>query len=528
MNRPTQQVGGVLGVRGRVAGAALTFAIAFAAIVLATGTAHAQTYSESVLYSFCAQASCTDGQDPATALTRDSAGNLYGTTFTGGQGDCGGEGCGVVFKLDTAGNYTVLYSFTGGNDGAVPWGGVTLDSAGNIYGTAVGGGLSLYALPDDCQFDNIYGCGVVFKLDTAGNYTVLYNFCGQLNCADGASPKGNLLRDSAGNLYGIAQGGVSVAFKLSKSGVYTALYTFAPGSWWADNGAPGLVRDSAGNLYGATPYGGANGDGAVFKIDTAGNYTVLYSFTGGADGGSPVAGVIRDSAGNLYGTAYGGGANGGGVVFKLDTAGTYTVLYNFCSNPLYCGDGYSPNAGLARDSSGNLYGTAPLGGQNGGGYGVTFKLTPSGSYKVLYSFSAANGANGGNPAGGVILDSSGNLYGTGSDGGAHAGGAIFKLTLLTTTTTTLTSSPNPSTQGQVVTFTATVTSKSGAPPNGETVSFMQGKMLLGTGTLSSGAATFTTSTLRVGTDSITAVYSGDATFATSTSKPVKQVVNKAD
>jgi uncharacterized repeat protein (TIGR03803 family) len=514
----------------RAANAALALATMLVAAILATGSARAQTYAESVLYSFCAQANCADGQYPATILTRDSAGNLYGTTFTGGQGDCGGEGCGVVFKLDTSGNYTVLYSFTGGNDGGAPSGGVTLDPAGTLYGTTYAGGLSKYG-PGDC-FYNTYGCGVAFKLDTAGNYTVLYSFCGQPNCTDGANPKGNLLRDSTGNLYGIASGTdvdapPSVAFRLAKNGKYTVLYTFAPGSWWGDNGAPGLVSDSAGNLYGATPYGGADGAGAVFKLDTAGTYTALYSFTGGADGGNPVAGVIRDSAGNLFGTAYGGGANGGGVAFKLETDGTYTVLYNFCSNSLYCGDGYSPDAGLVRDAAGNLYGTAPLGGQDGGGYGVAFKLTAADNYKVLYSFSLADGANGGNPTGGVILDSAGNLYGTASDGGAHSGGAIFKLTLLTVTTNTLSSSLNPSTQGQAVTFTAAVTSKNGAPPNGETVSFMNGKATLGTGTLSAGSASFTTSTLKVGTHSITAVYAGDATFAASTSKPVKQVVNQA-
>ena len=152
----------------------------------------------------------------------------------------------------------------------------------------------------------------------------------------------------------------------------------------------GLIRDSKGNLYGTTNGGGASGAGVVFKVDTSGNETVLYSFTGGADGGYPLAGVIRDSAGNLYGTTNGGGASGAGVVFKVDTSGNETVLYSFTGG---ADGGFPLWVVLARDSAGNLYGTTAGGGASGAG--VVFKVDTSGNETVLYSFTG--GADGGNP-----------------------------------------------------------------------------------------------------------------------------------
>ena len=167
-----------------------------------------------------------------------------------------------------------------------------------------------------------YGYGVVYKVDTAGHSTVLHNFT---NGADGGYPYGGVIRDSKGNLYGTAQGGgasgAGVVFKLDRSGNETLLYSFTGG---ADGGYPsaGVIRDLAGNFYGTTNGGGASGAGVVFKLDPSGNETALYSFTGGADGGYPLAGLIRDSKGNLYGTTNGGGASGAGVgLFKLDKTG---------------------------------------------------------------------------------------------------------------------------------------------------------------------------------------------------------------
>jgi uncharacterized repeat protein (TIGR03803 family) len=235
-------------------------------------------------------------------VIRDSAGNFYGTTFIG-QADVG-YGYGVVYKVDTAGHSTVLHNFTGGADGGNPYGGVILDSKGNVYGTASDGGAS--------------GDGVVFKIDTSGQETVLYSFTGG---SDGGFPYGSIIGDSAGNLYGTTNGGgasgAGVVFKVDLSGSETVLHSFTGG---ADGGYPlwvVLARDSAGDLYGTTSSGGTANAGVVFKVDSSGHESVLHSFTGGADGGSPYAGVILGPEEQLYGaTAFGGRANVG-VVFEI-------------------------------------------------------------------------------------------------------------------------------------------------------------------------------------------------------------------
>ena len=208
-----------------------------------------------------------------------------------------------MYKLEPSGQETVLYSFTGGADGSGP-SGVVRDAEGNLYGTTWQGGAAK--------------AGVVFRVDPAGNEAVLYTFTGH---ADGAFPLGGVIRDSAGNLYGTTSGGgtaahAGVVYKLDAAGNYTVLYSFTGGDD-GDSPQSGVTRDSAGNLYGTTYRGGAAGAGVVYKLDTAGNETVLHSFTGGADGSTPYAGVILDSAGNLYGTTFYGGKYSGGVVFKL-------------------------------------------------------------------------------------------------------------------------------------------------------------------------------------------------------------------
>ena len=370
----------------------------------AQDAAPASNVKEVVLHNF---ASPRRGAYPDFGLIRDSAGNLYGTT-NGSYSDVGGGGtnnAGVVFEVDIFGNETVLYSFTGGADGSSP-NGVIRDSAGNLYGTTYQGGAS--------------NAGVVFKIDTSGNETVLYTFTGG---ADGGGPYGPLVRDSKGNLYGTTyQGGASnvgVVFKIDKSGNETVLYTFTGG---ADGGYPygALILDSEGNLYGTTNGGGASGAGVVFKINTSGKEIVLYSFTGGNDGGYSTAGVIRDRAGNLYGTTSGGGASGAGVVFKVDPTGHETVLYSFTGGA----DGGSPGAGVIRDPAGNLYGTTAFGGT--AELGVVFKLDTSGNETVLHSF--MRGVDGDQPdLAGVIRDEAGNLYGTTAFNGAGGQGTVYKL-----------------------------------------------------------------------------------------------------
>ena len=405
-----------------------------------------------VLYSFTGG---SDGSGPRSGLVRDSAGNFYGTTVYGGT-----WGAGVVYKLDTTRHLTVLYSFTGGSDGANPFSGVILDSAGNLYGTTAYGGSAyrnaghgvVYELSTTGQLTvlytfsggtdgaypyagvirdsagNLYGTtyfggaagqGVVYKVATANSETVLYSFTGG---ADGANPYASVIRDSAGNLYGttFAGGGAGqgVLYKLNTAGNETPLYSFAGGADGANPNA-GVVRDSAGNFYGTTIYGGTSRAGVVYQVTAAGAETVLYTFTGGTDGTGPYAGVIRDTVGNLYGTAAYGGAAGEGVAYKLDTTGVQTVLYGFPES----GGGYGPNSGVILDGAGNLYGTTPQGGSLGAG--VVYRMSAAGHEAVLYSFTG--GADGSNPNSGVVRDSAGNLYGTTFNGGTFGYGTVYKL-----------------------------------------------------------------------------------------------------
>jgi uncharacterized repeat protein (TIGR03803 family) len=256
----------------------------------------------------------------------------------------------------------------------------------------------------------------------AQTFTDLYNFTGS---SDGKNPYGSLVRDAAGNLYGTtAYGGSSNAgtvFKVDKSGAETLLYNFTGG---ADGGEPyaGLIRDASGNLYGTTYNGGLSGVGTVFKVDASGTETVLHSFaTGGQDGCNPGGGLVRDKAGNLYGTTTGCGSSGFGIVFKLNKSGTETVLHAFTGGR----DGGAPYAGLARDSSGNLYGTTPFGGS--ASYGVVFKVNPSGKETVLHSF-AGGASDGCSPTATPALDEKGNLYGTADACDPSNWGIIWKVT----------------------------------------------------------------------------------------------------
>jgi uncharacterized repeat protein (TIGR03803 family) len=322
------------------------------------------------LYSFIQQA---DGQVPEGTLIRDSAGNLYGTTYFGGNPSCvQGNGCGTIFKLYEE-KLTVLHTFTG-LDGANPATGLVRDSVGNLYGTTFAGGTSS-ACPS--------GCGTVFKLDTSGTLTMIHIFTGGGN-GDGSRPLGSLVRDAAGNFYGTTQsGGVAergTVFKLNPAnGKYVVLHSFTGPPDGAEPRA-GLVRGPAGNLYGTTYYGGTSRQGTIFKILNR-TITILYSFAGSPDGSHPSAVLLLDSTGNLYGTTYAGGSgpcNQGGVtgcgtVFKLDTSGTLEVLHNFTDTLHGSSDGAYPRASLIMDSAGTLYGTTSKGGLSDDG--TIFELT---------------------------------------------------------------------------------------------------------------------------------------------------------
>ena len=213
---------------------------------------------------------------------------------------------------------------------------------------------------------------MVFRI-ASGTEHVFHGFAGG---AGGASPYSGLVRDAAGNFYGTTFGGGSgagIVYKLSPAGVFTVLYTFAGGSDGA-NPYAGVILDPAGNLYGTTSRGGSSNFGVVYELTTAGTETVLYSFTGGTDGQSPVGGVVRDSAGNLYGTTQYGGSSNHGVVYQLSPTLTETVLHNFSGGS----DGANPQASLLMGATGTLFGTDYYGGlfHAPGGDGVIFKLTP--------------------------------------------------------------------------------------------------------------------------------------------------------
>jgi uncharacterized repeat protein (TIGR03803 family) len=376
-----------------------------------------QAQSFSVLYTFTGT---PDGSEPGQANLLDVNGTLYGTTYSGGA-----YGFGMVFKFDRKGQETVLYSFTGGTDGANPSAGVVRDAKGNLYGTTYSGGdlscTSIYGTP---------GCGVVFKLDTAGTETALYSFTGG---TDGGEPQG-LVIDNAGNLYGITFFGGSqtcpfgslgcgVVYKVDTSGKETVLYTFQDGT---DGGEPNgfVTMDSAGNLYGATISGGdlsacsgQGGCGVIFKLDTSGKETVLYTFTGGADGAVANGGFLMDAKGNLYGTTNFGGDlscsnnpfyTGCGVVFEVTAAGTERVLHTFKGK-----DGANPTLGLVQDAKGNFYSTTEYGGAFN--LGTVFELTAKGTESVLHSFTGL--ADGEYPDSGLTIDAKGNLFSNTLEGG---------------------------------------------------------------------------------------------------------------
>ena len=381
--------------------------------------------STKLIYTF---AGGSDGEYLDTDLVTDSAGNLYGTSVQGGD-----FGSGTVFELSPSGGgwtHTVLYSFRGGADGGEPYKGVTLDSQGNLYGTAVTGGSG------SCDG----GCGVVFKLtNSAGSWSqsVIHSFTGG---NDGSGPGSGLTFDQKGNLYGMtptggAYGlGVVYELKLGPSGKWElqVIHAFTGGNDGASGSAGRLILDGAGNLYGVTTVGGANGDGVAFELSLAKSgiwrLTPLYAFKDQPDGALPYGGLYLDRFGNLYGTTYYAGANDVGTVYKLTRAnGTWTesVLYSFKGGS----DGSSPISNLVADSAGNLYGTTSDGGA-GCACGVIFELArgTNGTWteSVAYRFPGSPGAA--FAYNGMVVDSSGNIYGATVHGGPTNDGTIYKFT----------------------------------------------------------------------------------------------------
>lgn len=381
-------------------------------------SAPAQSFT--VIHNFSGGA---DGGQPTAGPTLDRSGNLYGTSFFGGSG------FGIVYKASHHGSSWLLnplYSFTGQGDGALPYyGAVALGPDGTPYGTTSSGGIG--------------ESGTVF------NVRPRPNACNTVICpwmdttvhqfgtgTDGIQPTGGVIFDSAGNMYGTTfHGGATgngTVWEATRSGqnwTESVIYNFAGGG---DGGNPvaGVIMDANGNLYGTTYDGGTFGFGTVYQLTRSGsNWTksILYIFQNGTDGRAPSGGLVFDNAGNLYGTTSFGGSNGGGTVYELTAAGG---VWNFTTLVSFSGTA-GPYNNLTLDSAGNLYGTTYRDGVSGAG--SVFKLTQSGGiwfFSDLHDFTG--GSDGGFVTGGVAVDSNGNVFGTTQSGGSSNQGVIFEIT----------------------------------------------------------------------------------------------------
>jgi uncharacterized repeat protein (TIGR03803 family) len=321
------------------------------------------------LYNFCSQAGCMDGEHPAAGLVQASCGEFYGTTFQGGT-----NGYGTTFKVTPSGTLTTLYSFcsqTGCPEDSAHNGALVQATNGQFYGTTQYGGAN--------------GQGSIFEFAPNGALTTLHSFCAQMNCTDGGIPKA------------------------------------------------GLIQAANGDLYGTTSEGGRYGHGSVFKIALSGALTTEYSFcskTGCADGGSPQAGLIQATDGDLYGTT-------GGIIFKITPGGTFTTLYTFCAQAApdggapHCTDGSGPDTALVQGTDGDFYGTSNTGGSNPyPGNGTIFKITPNGTLTTLYNFCSESGCMDGEyPFAGLIQATNGHFYGVTSSGGIYGHGPVFSLSM---------------------------------------------------------------------------------------------------
>jgi uncharacterized repeat protein (TIGR03803 family) len=352
----------------------------------------------------------SDGGIPFSTVVRDTAGNFYGTTYFGGNlSTCTYPGCGVVYKLDAAGKETPIYTFAG------PPGDGSNPVAGIVTDTAG----NFYGTT---AYGGANGYGTVYQITPTGTEKVLRVFTGGV---DGGIPNGGLIRDKNGDLFGTTYSGgaagFGTVFKLSPSGTFRTLYSF-PDRAHGTNPNAGLLRDAAGNLYGTTQYGGDENRGTVFKLDADGEESVIYSFSGTPGGAYPQAQLVADADGNLYGTTTEGGSANAGTAFRLTTSGTETVLYNFAGPP----DGAYPMAGVARDAAGNLYGTTFRGGSSSSG--TVYKIDSLGHETLLYSF--RGNFDGQSPASALILNPNGtSVYGTVENAGFSCCGAVFQVSL---------------------------------------------------------------------------------------------------
>jgi uncharacterized repeat protein (TIGR03803 family) len=488
-----------------------------------------------------------NGNSPYGSLVEGTDGNFYGTTYEGGNlSSCQLNGCGTVFKITSGGTLTTIYAFTGKSDGSGPQAGLT-ELNGTFYGTTYRGGGS----PSNP------GQGTIFSVSPDGStFTTLYTFSGE---SDGGSPDGVLLLGADGNLYGTTSqggqgqnnncisGGCGTIFMIAPDGGnFTTLYQFTGD---ADGRHPeaGLIQDPSGNFYGTTSGGGAScptdltcGTAFMFQTNPI-TLTTLHSLNGTTDGAGPVAPLVRASNGTLYGTANTGGnlncginnaAAGCGTIFQISGT-TFSVFYTFQGTE-GGGDGALPFDGLIFGTDGNLYGTTGYGGAMGScsfaaGCGTVFSISPTGGApKILHSFTSTDGTQ---PVGGLV-ESNSTFYGTTQYGGNPACtnppcGTVFSLAVAankTSTSTTAMVTPASVEAGTTsgVTLSATVKPASGSGSPTGTVTFFNGTTQVGQPEPLSGgmaALNYNTSSLAAGAYSLTAKYSGDANFASSTSSP---------
>jgi uncharacterized repeat protein (TIGR03803 family) len=389
--------------------------------------------------------------------------------------------CAAAAIAAPAQTFTTLVNFDA-TDGDQPLSPLVQGTDGNFYGTTVAGGAN--------------NNGAVFKITPGGTLTTLYSYCAQPNCADGASPTTGLIQADDGDFYGTTQeggaggtncpedGGCGTVFKISPDGTLTTLHSFSggPADGWYPEGA--LVQGTYGDFYGTTLGGGANGGGTVFRMSPAGTFTLLYSFCAlenCADGDSPEAGLIQADNGDFYGTTGSGGgttvqcpATGGcGTVFKMGPDGALATIHRFHGT-----DGNFSLAALLQGTDGNLYGTTFfMGGRNCSDCGPAFKITPTGTFTLLYKFCTPKNCPDGAGSFGLVQGTDGNLYGASAGGGAGSLGSVFQLTPAGTLTTLYSLSPPdgiypnaPMIQGTDGTFYGTTgtggVQKVGCPPQG--------------------------------------------------------------
>jgi uncharacterized repeat protein (TIGR03803 family) len=409
----------------RAATVALAMATVFALAVVLTQSAQAQTFK--VLHTFTGGA---DGASPLGSFTMDQAGNIYGAPSGGGRGN------GTVFRLWKKGSnwlFNPLYAFLG-SDGSTPWSAAIMGSDGNLYGATFGGGPSdagvVYSLKKPagaCETALCPWTETVLYSFTGGNDGAGPGYGHFI-----FDQAGNMFGET---LWGGAYGAGTVFELVPSQGGWMerVLHSFNGNDGYLP--ATGLVFDNVGNLYGTTLLGGVYGQGTVFQLTPSGSgwtENVLYSFQGGSDGAHPYPGVIFDPSGNLYGGTAAGGQGNGGTAFKLTPSGgawTYELIYSFTGGGGNCGGGgdCGPVGNFIMDGAGNIYSFTNYEGAYN--EGTVFELTPSGgswTYTSLYNFTG--GSDGAHPTGGPIFDENGNLYGATLSGGAYGGGVVWEIT----------------------------------------------------------------------------------------------------